>query len=70
MKYPTLQQVDQSSKFQLGRWIRFLRSPGWDHVAAENFETMREDEAFILDCILEKFHRLGGWDPELSKLIG
>jgi len=30
MNYPTLQQVENADRVQLGKWYRYLRSPGWD----------------------------------------
>ena len=58
MNYPTLKEVEEASHVQLGRWYRFLESPSYD------------SELEILNLILERFDKLGGWNPQLSKQVG
>lgn len=56
--YPTLEQVDTANKTQLARWYRHL--PG----------ARTEEQAKIIDRVVERFKDLGGWTPALSKAIG
>lgn len=70
MRYPTLEQVDQASKYQLGYWIRFLPSPGMEYIGYQNFQEKLDEEVIVMNKILEKFNALGGWSLELSKQIG
>ena len=63
MSYPSLEAVEQADKFQLGKWVRFLPSPG----VSGTFQTQSE----VLDVIVDRFYNsMGGWTPELSKQIG
>lgn len=69
MKYPTLEQVKHASPEQLGRWFRFLPSPGASAIGAKNhdeFERVMEEETIILNAIIERFP---GWNPALSKTV-
>ena len=58
MSYPTTEQVEDASHEQLARWYRFLESPPGDA------------EAEVMNLILERFNKLGGWNPALSKQVG
>ena len=58
VRYPSLRGVEKASKEQLGRWIRFLSSPG------------NPEDVEILNRVLKRFEEHGGWTPELSKQIG
>jgi len=55
--FPTIQQVEKASKEDLARWYRFLMPSG------------KEQQA-ILDKIADRFKKLGGMTPEISKRIG
>lgn len=72
MKYPTMEQVEKATKVELARWYRFLKSPGWDatNLQKEAFEKSLEDQARIVNRIVERFSDLGGFTPALSKQIG
>jgi hypothetical protein len=56
--FPTMAQVEAADREQLGRWYRFLPSG----------ETREQQK--IMDRIAERFKKLGGMTPELSKKIG
>lgn len=56
--YPTIEEVEKANKIQLGRWYRYLPSP------------KTEEEAKVINLIFKLFMRLGGWTPELSKIVG
>ena len=70
MKYPSLREVEKANQVQLGRWMRFLASPGFDCVGKPNFEDILAGEKLILSTIIERFERGGDWTPELSKQVG
>jgi hypothetical protein len=69
-----MEEVEKADRVQLCRWHRFLKSPGWSSTKpgtpVEEFEYVRQDEKIILDRIEERLHELGGFTPEISKLIG
>ena len=56
--FPTIQEVEKADKEQLARWYRFLPSR----------ETAADEK--IMKRIAERFDKLGGMTPELSKKIG
>ena len=56
--FPTIQEVEKADKEQLARWYRFLPSG----------ETAADQK--IMKRIAERFEKLGGMTPELSKKIG
>ena len=64
MTYPTKEEVENASKEQLARWYRFLPSPGENNI--ENIDSEEE----ILNSILHRFSKLGGWNSYLSKKVG
>lgn len=74
MKYPTLEQVELAHKPQLGKWLRFLDSPGMSAIneclASDAIEARRVAEAEVMERIRARFAELGGWTPALSKAIG
>jgi len=74
MNYPSPQDVEDASKEQLGRWYRFLPSPGSAAIAAgktgEEFDSICLAQSKTVARIVERFKELGGWTPELSKSIG
>jgi len=55
--FPTSEQVEKATRDDLARWYRFLLPNG------------KEQQA-ILDKIADRFKKLGGMTPELSKRIG
>lgn len=57
-KYPSLDQVESASRFQVCAWYRFLPNP----TSKEQIE--------ILDRIIVRFQKLGGFTPEISKALG
>ena len=56
--FPIIKEVENADKEQLARWYRFLPSG----------ETAADQE--IMKRIAERFDKLGGMTPELSKRIG
>jgi hypothetical protein len=56
--FPTIEEVERATKEQLARWYRFLPSG----------ETAGDQK--IMKRIAERFQKLGGMTPELSKRIG
>jgi hypothetical protein len=56
--FPTIDEVEKADKEQLAHWYRFLPSG----------ETAAEQR--IMKRIAERFEKLGGMNPELSKKIG
>jgi hypothetical protein len=70
MKYPTMEQVDAATHEQLGRWSRFLCSPGLDAAGTDHFKQTMASERAVMERILERFQAFGGWNPTLSKQVG
>ena len=58
MIYPTLNEINQASHYELGKWMRFVPSPGYNA------------EVKLLNRIIERFGDMGGWNPSLSKMVG
>ncbi len=56
--YPTLEHVNSASHEQICRWNRFLPGP-YDN-----------EQVVIMRRIVERLEDLGGFTPEISKLIG
>jgi hypothetical protein len=56
--FPSIEEVDKADKEELARWYRFLPSG----------ETAAEQK--IMKRIAERFGKVGGMTPELSKKIG
>jgi hypothetical protein len=56
--FPIIEEVERADKEQLARWYRFLPSGE----SASDLKIMRR--------IAERFDKLGGMTPELSKKIG
>jgi hypothetical protein len=56
--YLTFEEVEKADKEQLARWYRFLPS-------GENTSDQK-----IIMRIAERFEKLGGMTPELTKKIG
>lgn len=56
--FPTFEEVEKADKEQLARWYRFL--PSGENAADQK----------IMKRIAERFDKMGGMTPELSKRIG
>jgi hypothetical protein len=56
-EFPTIGQIMKASHEDLARWYRFLLPSG-------------NEQQAILDKIAERFKKLGGMTPEISKRIG
>jgi hypothetical protein len=50
--------VEKAKQEQLGIWYRFLPSP------------TNEEQQQILLRLIQRFEKLGGWNPKLGKKIG
>jgi hypothetical protein len=70
MQYPTLEQVELASTFQLCEWTRFLHSPGGKALDSPNFHQILESEGKVMDRICARLKDLGGFTPEISKKLG
>jgi hypothetical protein len=68
--YPTKEAVYQADIVLLCRWTRFLESPGWSAIGTPEFNERLKEEANIMNHILKRQKELGGWTPEISKLVG
>lgn len=72
MNYPTLEQVNAASHYQICSWWRFLPSPAsWAvNKPREEFQKILDAEVAIMNRIGERFKELGGMTPEISKSLG
>jgi len=70
MDYPSVEQVEEASREQLCRWIRFLPSPGRRAVGSIEFQNVLNQEAQVMDRIVARWKEAGGFTPQLSKSIG
>ena len=68
--YPSLEAVNSAGHMQICRWYRFLPSPGMSAIGKENFHAILDQEAPIMNRIVERLKELGGFTPEISKAIG
>jgi hypothetical protein len=57
LDFPTIEQVEKATREDLARWYRFL------------LPNDKEQQA-ILDKIADRFKKLGGMTPEISRRIG
>jgi hypothetical protein len=57
--FPTMEQVEKADREQLARWYRYLATD------ADNKEHQK-----IMRRLTERFEKLGGMTPDLSKRIG
>ena len=60
MTYPTTEEVNKADRYTLCKWHRFLRLP---YIGSE-------DELTITNLIHERFIKVGGFTPEISKQLG
>ena len=58
MNYPTLEEVEEADRLQIAWWYRFLASPRTD------------EQVIIMNALVERFKKLRGMTPEISKKIG
>ncbi|MBW2645188.1 MAG: hypothetical protein JRE23_03230 [Deltaproteobacteria bacterium] len=73
LPYPsTMGEIESADRLQLGRWVRFLPSPGLGAIGKnqKEFKIIADEEKDKLTHIMERFEFLGGWDSPLSKYIG
>ena len=68
--YPTLEQVNNASHYEICEWVRFLPSPAMSYVGLPNFAEKLEEQATIMDRIVARLAELGGFTPEISKQLG
>lgn len=68
--YPTMQQVEHASLYQLTHWNRYLQSPGEWAVGNDDFEKILDNEVPIITRIVERIKELGGITPAVSKAVG
>ncbi len=65
-----MKEVEAMSHFQLARMYRFQGSAGRDAVGKSNFEEILQEQLKIQERMLERFEKMGGWNPALSKQVG
>jgi len=70
MSYPTMEQVEAMSHYDLAVMWRFQGSPGQDAIGKPNFEEKLQEQLKIQKRAMERFEELGGWNPALSKTVG
>jgi hypothetical protein len=71
MNYPSLEQVESASQFELGRWLRFLDSPGMRAIDAGMTGEELDEHLFFESKVQARIgERFDGWNPTLSKAIG
>ena len=70
MKYPTMDEVNAASHYQICSWSRFLPSPGMYAIGRDDFQEIMEREAKIMERICERRADFGGFTPAISKSLG
>lgn len=71
MNYPTPEEVEGASQHQLGKWLRFLPSPGMSAIDKRLTELEQTKVALYETQALGRIgERFEGWNPELSKAVG
>lgn len=71
--YPTLEEVEEADHEQICRWYRHLPSPGSkipDSLPNDEFKSIIDKQAEVMNLICSKFKSGGGFNPDLSKKIG
>jgi hypothetical protein len=58
MNYPTMVEVVRADRPSICRWWRFLPSPTTPQMVK------------IMNAIAKRFHKFGGFTPEISKALG
>lgn len=71
MNYPTLEQVEAADRYDLGKWYRYLPSPGANSInkPRATFQEIMEKEVVIMNRIVARFKAMGFFTPELSKSL-
>ncbi len=70
MNYPSIEQVNEASPFQVCYWYRFLPSPGENFIGTKEFELCMEEEAKIMNRIVERVRSESLMTVSMSKDIG
>ena len=72
MAYPTLEEVNNASHYQICSWWRFLGSPAAHAVdkPQDEFQKILDAEVIIMTRIGERLKEFGGFTPEISKSLG
>jgi len=73
LPYPsTMGEIKRATRLQLGRWVRFLPSPGLGAIGKglKEYTLVADKEKAILNHVLDRFREMGGMDSNLSKEIG
>lgn len=75
MNYPTAEEVLAADRIQICRWWRFLPSPGAvsqdnGELSEAEFRQILAQQQTIMNLIAKRFDEVGGFTPEISKLIG
>lgn len=67
-----MEEVEAADKLQLGKWWRFLPSPGTEAIdlSHEQFEELCQHEMKINQRIMDRFKEVGGWESATSKAVG
>jgi len=68
--YPTMEEVEKASHYQICSWYRFLPGPGSKSIGKDDFNQVLEEEGKIMDRISARLKELGGFTPEISKSLG
>ncbi len=68
--YPTMDEVEKASHYQICSWYRFLDSPGLRSIGEEDFNEVLEEEGKIMDRITARLKEFGGFTPSISKALG
>ena len=67
MNYPSLEEVEKASQYELGRWKLFLPSPGMRAIDAgmegEKLDEHQRFESMVMSHICERFL---GWTTQLN----
>ena len=70
--YPTIEQVNAATHFELCGWYRFLPSPGASAInkGRPAFDVALAEQKVVLDRIVERMKEMGGMTPAISKQLG
>lgn len=74
MIYPTIEQVEKATHYDICKWWRFLPSPGTAvlmlQTVPENAPEIVAVEVAVMDRIAVRLNEFGGFTPEISKALG
>lgn len=68
--YPSMEQVNAASHYQICAWWRFLNGPGLIALGRDDFEQVLDREVKIMERIGARLKEYGGFTPEISKSLG